>query len=369
MTRAGVILGTAAYMAPEQARGAAVDKRADIWAFGVVLFEMLAGRPCFAGDTVTDVLAAVVKSEPDWAALPAHTPPRVRQLLHRCLAKDRRQRLHDIGDARLEIEAALASLIGGEPGSASALGALPAAAAGFWSGRRLAVFGLLPLAALVLGLGAALSLEPDAPGRSGCRRPRQSRAPRGACTLLDPAISPDGRIVAFVSAGQNERPSLYVRELTKNFSLRPIPETEDADSPFFSPDGQSIAFFARGQLLRVSLDGGLPVPVAPAPAPLGGTWGDDGSIVFTPTLSRGLVRVTLKDGPPETLIRPDGRSTYAVTYPTFLPGARELLFSAWGMNVNVERLTLADGKRFPVVAMFASNALHAGRATFCSARC
>ena len=184
--------------------------------------------------------------------------------------------------------------------------------------------------------------------------------PEGHALYSSPAISPDGRIVAFVSAGQNERPSLYVRELTKNFSLRPIPETEDADSPFFSPDGRSIAFFARGQLLRVSLDGGLPVPVAPAPAPLGGTWGDDGSIVFTPTLSRGLVRVTLKDGPPETLIRPDGRSTYAVTYPTFLPGARELLFSAWGMNVNVERLTLADGKRFPVVAMFASNALHAG---------
>jgi serine/threonine protein kinase len=107
MTQAGIILGTAAYMSPEQARGAAVDKRTDIWAFGVVLFEMLTGRPCFPGDSVTDILAAVVKSDPDWAALPADTPRSVRDLLRRCLAKDRRQRLHDIADARLEIEAAL----------------------------------------------------------------------------------------------------------------------------------------------------------------------------------------------------------------------------------------------------------------------
>ena len=357
MTQAGIILGTAAYMSPEQARGAALDKRTDIWAFGVVLFEMLTGRPCFPGDSVTDVLAAVVKSDPDWAALPADTPRRVRDLLNRCLAKDRRQRLHDIADARLEIEAARTSPAGIEAGPAPGITTAAAAAAGFWTRRRaIALAGLmLVLGAVVAGL--VLNRTLTRPAAPGAVIHAAITLPEGHALFSSPAISQDGRTVAFVSGGPAERPRLYTRRLLDDFDLRAIPGTEGADSPFFSPDGRSVAFFANGRLYRVSLDGGLPSPLARAVGPAGGTWGDDDSIVFARAWNEGLFRVPAGGGEPELLIRPDGVSSYAFVFPRFLPGAGALLFTTWDNNPCAERLMVASRERSKVLSPCSTNVM------------
>ena len=364
VTGAGVILGTAAYMAPEQARGAAVDKRADIWAFGVILFEMLSGRACFAGDSVTDLLAAVVKTEPDWSALPPDTPAPIRQLLHRSLAKDRRERLRDIGDARLEINAVRTSLSSAEPALTAA--ATPAAAAAadrrLWR-RALWVVAALSLAALLGGLAIGFAAvlygtrtRPPAPNPAVHV---DLALPDGHALVANPAISPDGRIVAFVSTAPSGRPHLYARRLMDDFEAREIPGTEDADQPFFSPDGRSLAFFAKRQLFRVRLDGGAPVAIAPAPNPRGGTWGDDDSIVFVPSFGGGLMRIPPGGKGPEELIRPDGESHYAFAHPTFLPGASELLFTIWGKELGPARLNLATLERSTIVGGYWSNAVHA----------
>ena len=197
MTRPGVILGTAAYMSPEQARGATVDKRADIWAFGVVLFEMLAGQTCFTGDTITDILAAVVRAEPDWAKLPAGTPPRVRDLLCWCLSKDRKRRLHDIADARLELEEALA------PGASIMAGTeaepAPVGRSGASSLERSAwALLLIIIAALTFFVTRWTVREPAAPDWNGSQL-------GGPEIAAGPRISPDRSMLAFQTLvdGQN----------------------------------------------------------------------------------------------------------------------------------------------------------------------
>ena len=355
MTQAGIILGTAAYMSPEQARGASVDKRTDIWAFGVVLFEMLTGRPCFPGDSVTDVLAAVVKSDPDWAALPADTQWRIRELLQRCLAKDRKKRLRDIADGQLEIEQAMALGLTGAGAAESGNGGLPATVgAGRISKTMTVALVVLTLAAAFIAYWA-LS-RPSAPG------PEIHAAitlPEGHALFSIPAISPDGTTVAFVSAGPSEQPRLYTRRLMDDFELRAIPGTEGADFPFFSPDGRFVAFFAKRQLFRVSLDGGSPTPIAKAPNPMGGTWGDDDSIVFAPTLNGGLVRVAAGGGEPQPLVRPDSDLNYGFVFPTFLPGARELLFTVWGKDFGPARLNIATGERSNIAGGYWSNTAYA----------
>ena len=355
MTRAGIILGTAAYMAPEQARGVAVDKRADIWAFGVVLFEMLTGTACFTGDSVTDVLLAVVRSEPNWDALPAETPGPIRRLLHRCLAKDRKQRVHDIADARIEIEQAQAS---GEAGGVQPSTAEEAAMVAASRRFRTYAFALASLAVLALAAVSVaywLTSRPPAPGPV---IHADLALPEGHALVASPAISPDGRTVAFVSQGPSERPHLQVRRLMDDFEVREIPGAEDADQPFFSPDGRSVAFFAKRQLFRVRLDGGAPVAIASAPNPRGGTWGDDDSIIFTPSTNGGLVRIVAGGGQPQPLIRPDGETNYGFVLPRFLPGARELLFSVWGKELGPARLNLATLERSSI-ASGSGNAVYA----------
>ncbi len=364
VTGAGVILGTAAYMAPEQARGAAADKRADIWAFGVILFELLSGRACFAGDSVTDVLAAVVKTEPDWSALPSDTPAPIRQLLHRSLAKDRRERLRDIGDARLEINAVRTSLGSAEPALTAAATPAAAAAAGRRPRRRaLWVVAVLSLAALLGGLAIGFAAvlygtrtRPPAPNPAVHV---DLALPDGHALVASPAISPDGRTVAFVSQGAAGRPHLYVRHLMEDFEAREIPGTEDADQPFFSPDGRSLAFFAKRQLFRVRLDGGAPVAIASAPNPRGGTWGDDDSIVFVPSMGDGLLKIAASGGKPQPLVRPDGDSNYAFADPAYLPGNRELLFTVWGKEAGPACLNLATLERSNIVGAYRSNAVFA----------
>ena len=250
MTRAGVVLGTAAYMSPEQARGRAVDRRADIWALGCVLYECLTARRAFHGDTVADTISQVLQSDPDWSKLPVGTPPSIRVLLHRCLTRDPRRRLRDIGEARIALEAS--GIAAGALGDAATTTA-PAPSVG--SARRWKlVAGVAGVAALVM----AVSVARDA------RKPPSSIVPIRAAIALPPglhldgygppsvALSRDGRTLAMVARGATGLQQLYVRGLDQGVATL-VPSSESAEGPFFSPDGRWVAF-----AVGVSLSGGHP---------------------------------------------------------------------------------------------------------------
>ena len=331
MTMAGVILGTAAYISPEQARGAVVDKRADIWAFGVVLFEMLTGRTCFAGETVTDVLAAIVRAEPDWTALPPDTPARVRDLLKRCLAKDRRQRLHDIGDARLEIEAALGTVE--EAGPSSTVVAMPAGRRARMSTREKIAWGLAGLGLLLFVLAISLRVaRTPATGSVGARPLRYTFNLPPGVTLLSPntpalAVSPDGTRLVLAAAG-GDRIQLYTRAVGE-LELQAIPGTQGATMPFFSSDGTWVGYEDEGTLRKIPVSGGTPTTICFGGDVRGASWGADGWIVFTRAMRSGLWRVRADGGEPEevtTLDRAKQEKTHR--YPRVLPGARGILFAS-----------------------------------------
>ena len=312
-TSDGVLLGTAAYMSPEQAKGQAVEKRADIWSFGCVLFEMLAGRPVFHADTVTDLLAAVVKEEdPDWTALPDGMPSRIHTLLQRCLKKDPRRRLQAIGDARIEIEEAQSAPQVERTVGRSGL-RLPERAA--WVGAA---------GALTLVAAGALIREP----RPAAELPETRLEIRTPATT-DPAsmaISPDGQKIVFSAPGADGRPQLWIRFLSEE-SARPLASTEGARYPFWSPDARSIGFFADGRLMRVAAEGGAVLAIANAPLGLGGTWNRAGTIVFSPNWVGPLYRVSDSGGEPTEVTRLNsGQSGHR--FPHFLPDGRHFLFES-----------------------------------------
>jgi eukaryotic-like serine/threonine-protein kinase len=297
-TRAGMILGTAGYMSPEQARGKAVDKRADIWAFGVVLYESITGRRLFEGETVSDILAHVLTKEPDWEQVPA----RVRRLLEACLQKDPKQRLQAIGDWRLLLTNEQPQVIAP---SRSRLGwivatvvfALIAATLGWMH------FGPRPTDDLVL----RLHIEPPEGGEFS-----NGGTNRGV------ALSPDGKTAAYIvkSNGKNQ---LWVRPLNDT-TARVIPGTEDAGFPFWSPDSKFIAFPAGGKLQRVDLAGGAPLTICRGSLIRGGTWTSDGQIIFG-TFTDGLFRVSASGGTPSSL-------KLLGTWPQALPNGHFLYFVA-----------------------------------------
>jgi Tol biopolymer transport system component/tRNA A-37 threonylcarbamoyl transferase component Bud32 len=325
-TQAGIILGTAAYMAPEQARGKAADKRADVWAFGVVLFEMLTGRRAFEGGDISITLASVMMKEPNWGALPSAAPLGLRRLLTRCLKKDPKTRMRDIGEARAQIE----ELLSGAPEEAERAisRALP-----LW--RR-----ALPWAVVgALSAGWVLVLVLWAPWRT--LAPPASPAPLrvsvdlGADASLAIAqsgtlttLSPDGSIVAFVAQkGGSGSPQLYLRSLTR-LQATPLAGTDNAESPFFSPDGQWIAFFAGGKLMKISVTGGAAVVLCDAPLGRGGAWGEDGTIVLSPDATPGvrLLRVSSAGGTPVPLPAL-AEGEVSQRWPQVLPGAKAMLFT------------------------------------------
>ena len=297
MTAMGVIMGTAAYMAPEQARGKGVDRRVDIWAFGVVFYEMLTGVRLFEGGTVAETIGLIFSREPDMQSLPAGTPASVRRIIGRCLVKDPRQRLRDAGDARLLIDDALEGR--GDPsapasGQSPASGSQPAVAA--TRGRVL----LLLLAAAVVAIAAAaggwFARPPSAPTPV-----RLSIAlPPGEQVTAPPAISPDGQVVAYAAGRTPNSSQLYIRSLS-DFAPHVVANSSGALYPFFSPDGRSIGFFAGGRLRRSSTAGGGAMDVAHAPTPWGAAWFADGTIVYVPSLGLGLWRVKAEGGPPVQL--------------------------------------------------------------------
>jgi hypothetical protein len=306
MTGVGVLLGTAAYMSPEQSRGKAADRRSDIWAFGCVLYEMLTGKRAFDGEDVSITLASVMMKEPVWAALPTTAPSALRRLLRSCLEKDPRRRLQAIGDARLEIERSLSD----GPEEAAKL-VIPVARP-LW--RRAS-----PWAALAGVLGLSL-----------------------LAVLL---VSPPWRIAPQVAAqGSEGVPELYIRRLD-GLRATPLAGTAGARDPFFSPDGQWIGFFAGGKLKKVAVTGGLPVTLADALDDRGGTWGEDGSIVFQPmTAGTGLMRVSSAGGTPAVLTTL-GPGEAVHRWPQVLPGGAGVLYTAHSSPTGLDDATIVRRER------------------------
>jgi len=312
-TRQGTILGTAAYMSPEQARGHAVDKRADIWAFGCVLYEMLSGRRAFAGKDVSETLAFVIMKEPDWTALPVDTPTSIRRLLRRALEKDHRRRLADVSDVRLELEEAGHN----EPDVhvAGVVSPLRRRERLMWI-LAVAVLSLLAIAA------GAWALRPDP-------QPAEMRVDIATPSVTDPtsfAISPDGQKIVF-AATIDGGSQLWLRYLNSQ-SAQPLPGTEDARLPFWSPDGRSIGFGADAQLKRIDLDGASARGLASAPVFLGGTWNQAGDIVFVPNANVGVFRVSASGGEVVSASRPEvGQAHHS---PSFLPDGRHFFVYVTG---------------------------------------
>jgi Tol biopolymer transport system component len=318
-TALGVILGTAAYMAPEQAKGMAVDKRADIWAFGVVLYEMLVGGRLFAGDSVPETLAGVLKNEIDFGRLPADTPPAVRRLLRSCLERNPRNRLHDIADARIVLEEVAAGRV------ESATEAAPAP-----SRRRLA---WLPWTVAGLAVAAAISVV-LLPGDAGEARPtsRVTRTsievPATARRAIDFALAPDGGAVAITLRADEREPHVWVRDLADPVA-RLLPGTEGAEMPFWSPDGREIAFFAAGRLVRTPREGGAVRTICETPAVRGAVWGTDGTILFGAGPREALARVAAAGGQPApATVLGEGETSHR--FPSFLPDGRHFVFAADG---------------------------------------
>jgi Tol biopolymer transport system component len=319
-TQAGLILGTAAYMAPEQARGKKVDRRADIWAFGVILFEMLTGERLYSGETVTDIIAAVVTREPDWSKLPGDTPVALRRLLKRCLQKDPRKRLRDIGDAALELTE--------EPEVEIAAPSVPATAAPRGRGR-LALVGVVGLA---LGFTAAMTIWSMMSPVASVTRATWSNLPPPDGLRYDFTgfleISPDGRHVAFVAAApDDDEPMIWIRDLDAE-QPRPLIGTEGAQQPFWSPDSKSIGYFAGRKLRRIGVAGGVSTALADAGmAPRGGCWGVDGTILFVPDWAEPLYRVPDTGGKPEPVTQFDAdRLELSHRWPHMLPDGQHFLY-------------------------------------------
>jgi WD40 repeat protein len=317
-TKVGVILGTAAYMSPEQAAGNAVDKRSDLWAFGVVLLEMLAGRQVFQGETASHVLASVLKDEPDWTTLPTNTPASIRRLLRRCLEKDRSQRLADAADARLEIDEALTVPTADEL-SAGALRA-PRSAVSLVIASALG-------SALLVALAMWGLMRPASNTPAPVMRFNEDLGPDAVAAWRTTVIlSPDGRRIIFPIRGADGTPKLATRLLDQ---ARPTPlaGTENGADPFFSPDGQWFGFAAGGKLKKMPAQGGPVVTVSDARLFRGGVWTEDGTIVASLDVTVGLSRIPAAGGAPQPLTAlVNGEATHR--WPQMLPGGQAVLFTA-----------------------------------------
>ncbi len=338
-TAAGMVLGTAGYMSPEQARGEAVDQRADIWAFGCLLFEMLAGRPPFSGRSVTDLLAAVLRDDPLWEALPRGTPASVRRLLRHCLARDPRRRLRHMGDAGLVLTDVVAGDDAGGAPPQTAGATRPARPALPW------LLGLVAIAAIITATMVMKGLAPSAPGPSTSVELRLAGLEGTTNRWGSPpiALSPDSRTIAYVVQGVGNGSMLGVRSLD-NYERHLLPGTEGATGPVFSPDGRWIAFFTNDELRKVPVSGGgaqILHHFDPPASILGAAWTSGDQIVFG-VEGVGLQVISAAGGAMENLTTPateSGERHHG--FPFILPGGRDLLFMvAGGLGVSAARPAL-----------------------------
>ena len=348
ITGVGVLLGTAAYMAPEQAKGKSLTKAADIWAFGCVLYELLTGRAAFHGDDVTEILAAVVRGEPDWSQLPVTTPHAIQRLLRHCLHKDPRRRWQDAASLRIVIDDVLSTTAGD-----ATTGVAPRSI----SRRQMAAIAGVTLLAALASAVLAWSVKPGpAPATVARLLIGVTPADRLARTVAlgngrpfrtSIALSPDGQSLVFVGE-QGRGRQLYLRTMDR-LDAKPIPGTELSDSPFFSPDGRWIGFWqtaagrgGEGELRKVSIDGGPVVTVCQTPPLWGVSWGSHGRIVFANRAGGGLLEVPEGGGTPQMLTKIDqGNGAIGHMLPHVLPGGNALLYT-------VRRSPLAEDSQIVV---------------------
>ena len=321
-TGAGVILGTAAYMSPEQARGRTVDKRTDIWSFGCVLYECLAGRQAFEGETVSDLIARILEREPDWEALPARTPSRIRELLKRCLEKDAKQRLRDIGDARIEIDNVIAT-------KSSNPEAIAAAAAAHKNRARLrTIVGALALVAITAA--ATYFGVPRSADQAGSLVTRFEITEMPGTHInedaVNPAISPDGRTLAYRAADSTGTPRLWLRSLESLAAVQ-IAGTEGATQIFWSPDSKYVACFGGGKLKKLRVDGGKPEVICNVTTARGGSWGKNGDIILAPFTEGPIHHVSSNGGTSVAITTLDSSET-AHRFPYFLPDGKHFIYSS-----------------------------------------
>ena len=330
VTQMGIVLGTAAYMSPEQARGRPVDKRADIWAFGCVVYELLTGRQAFPGSEVADTLVAVLSREPDWTALPTEAADKLAPLLRRCLVKDPRKRLRDVGEARIALE----SYGSGDERAEMPGRALAPARTSFHTGWRWAAAGALVTA---IGAGAWSAFRQEDVERTELRAtilPPDGTRLANLESAWQFAVSPDGQHTALVLSDADGQRRLWVRP-TSDLTARPLRGTEGSWAPFWSPDSRWIGFATDGRLQRVDIRGGLPVLICPLPTATGefsaASWAPDGTVIFSTISSGGVFRVPATGGQPEQITQLDrerGERNHA--QPSFLPDGRHFLYFAGG---------------------------------------
>jgi serine/threonine protein kinase/Tol biopolymer transport system component len=346
-TQMGIILGTAAYMAPEQAKGKQVDRRADIWAFGCVLYEMLTGKKPFEGETISDILAAVIRAEPDWSLLPETTPPSMKRLIRRCLEKDAKQRLQAIGEARIAIEKLLAGDLTEESiDRPEAVGkkprlhhALPWALAGFFAVAFVTALVLWKLVASAPNLSPVLSYVPPPP---------QTVFKLGPLNAGPVEVSPNGRQLAFSATDEKGVTMLWVRALASN-EARAIAGTEDAGALFWSPDSDSVGFIADGKLKTVNVDNGTVQVLADASqtyCPTGGAWSSGGMILFRPKACLGpLNEIPASGGKPTPVTKLERGEGYLHAMPAFLPDGRHFLYESTGTSTSIWMSSLGSDER------------------------
>jgi len=315
-TQIGMILGTAAYMSPEQAKGKRVDKRTDVWAFGALVYEMLTGERAFAGEDVSETLAAVLRADPNWEALPSDLPPPLHTYLKHCLEKDRKRRIRDMGDVHLAFSGAFetATASAEQPGSALALWQRPV---------PLALAGMSLFLVGGLTLGGSLR-APPVPSNSVTRLP--FIAPEGDSILAveGMALSPDGTTLVYPAVRDGVY-QLFVRRRDA-LDVQPLRGTEGASHPFFSPDGAWVGFFANGALEKVALAGGAPLKLCAVGIRYGATWGPDDTIVFASSLAPGLMQVSASGGEPRALTQPEAEYV-AHRWPSFVPGGEAVIYT------------------------------------------
>jgi serine/threonine protein kinase len=353
-TETGVIVGTAGYMAPEQARGKAVDRRADIWSFGVIFYEMLTGKRLYGRETGSDTLAAVLKVEPDWNALPVEVPAMIRRLLRRCLTKDRQERLQAVGDARIEIEECLSAPVGAT--EAEAIGLKPIAT----GRRRDQLAWALAVAFLTAAIVSALSYL------------RLVRAPATAIIAeivppektqfnSPPVLSPDGRTLAFSATDESGKTMLWIRSLD-SFVAQPLAGTEGAANPFWSADSRAIGFFSDRKLKTIEASGGPTLVLADAPdGSGGGSWNREGTLLFAPSPGKGLYQVAASGGTSVPVIELDPSKYSYHAGPKFLPDGKHFLYLAEGLDPASTGIYFAslDGKENRILLRGKSGAKYA----------